>query len=59
MEADLQESRGNKIAEMITIRDKAAQENRDLSGEECKRFDELGVEIRSVKSRLQACALQR
>lgn len=49
---DLQESRGNKLAEMNTIHDKAANENRDLSGEERKRFDELDAEVRSLNNRL-------
>ncbi len=49
---DLQESRGNKIAEMNTIHDKAAQENRDLSGEERKRFNDLEAEVRSLNTRL-------
>ncbi|WP_065324587.1 phage major capsid protein [Tritonibacter mobilis] len=49
---ELQESRGNKIAEMNTIHDKAAKENRDLSGEERKRFDDLDAEVRSLNSRL-------
>lgn len=49
---DLQESRGKNIAEMNTIHDKAAGENRDLSGEERKRFDALDTEVRSLNTRL-------
>lgn len=49
---DLQESRGKNIAEMNAIHDKAADENRDLSGEERKRFDTLDTEVRSLNTRV-------
>ena len=49
---DLQESRGKNIAEMNAIHDKAAGDNRDLSGEERKRFDALDTEVRSLNTRV-------
>jgi HK97 family phage major capsid protein len=49
---DLKESRGLKIAEMRQLTEKAQTENRDLSGEERKRFDALDGEVRSQNSRL-------
>lgn len=49
---DLQESRGNKLAEMRSIIDRAETETRELSGEERKRTDDLTKEIDSLNTRL-------
>lgn len=49
---DLQESRDKKTVEMRQISDTAANDNRDLSGEERKRFDALDVEVRGLNNRL-------
>lgn len=49
---DLKETRSGKIAEMRSISDKAATENRDLSGEERKRFDALDIEVTGLSARL-------
>ncbi|WP_127114017.1 phage major capsid protein [Shimia sediminis] len=49
---DLKEQRAGKIAEMRQLNDKAAEENRDLSGEERKRFDTLEGEVRGLNARL-------
>lgn len=49
---DIKESRSKNIAEMTAIRDKAQTENRDLSGEERKRFDTLGTEVDTLSTRL-------
>lgn len=49
---DLKEQRAGKIAEMRQLNDKAADENRDLSGEERKRFDTLEGEVRGLSARL-------
>ena len=49
---DLKEARAGKIAEMRAISDKAAAENRDLAGEDRKRFDALDGEVRALGNRL-------
>jgi len=49
---DLKEQRAGKISEMRQINEKAAAENRDLSGEERKRFDALEGEVRGLNARL-------
>lgn len=49
---ELQEQRSGKIAEMRQINEQAANDNRDLSGEERKRFDALDGEVRSLNARL-------
>ncbi|UWR22630.1 phage major capsid protein [Sulfitobacter sp. S190] len=49
---EIKEQRSAKIAEMTAIRDKAQGENRDLSGEERKRFDTLEGEVRGLNNRL-------
>ena len=50
--AELKETRSGKIAEMRQINESAANENRDLSGEERKRFDTLDGEVRGLNARL-------
>ncbi|PYG30361.1 phage major capsid protein [Pelagimonas varians] len=49
---ELREQRAAKTAEMRAINDKADTENRDLSGEEQKRFNTLEGEARSLQTRL-------
>ena len=49
---EIKETRSGKIAEMRSISDKAATENRDLSGEERKRFDTLDTEVTGLSARL-------
>jgi len=49
---EMQEQRSGKIAEMREISEKAANDNRDLSGEERKRFDALDGEVRGLNARL-------
>ncbi len=49
---ELREQRAAKIVEMRSINEKATDENRDLSGEEQKRFDALEGEARGLQTRL-------
>ena len=48
----LKEQRAGKVAEMRSINDTAAEEKRDLSGEERKRFDALDNEVRGLTARV-------
>jgi HK97 family phage major capsid protein len=49
---EIREQRAGKIAEMRQITETASNENRDLSGEERKRFDALDGETRALNVRL-------
>lgn len=50
---DLKETRAGKLSEMRTINEKALHDQRDLSGEERKRFDALDGEIRSLTDQIE------
>lgn len=49
---EIREQRSGKIAEMRQINEAAGNDNRDLSGEERKRFDVLEGEVRGLNARL-------
>jgi HK97 family phage major capsid protein len=50
---ELQELMSQKVAEMTKILEAAQGADRDLSGEERKRFSALEVEVRSLKNRVE------
>lgn len=48
----LRETRASRVAEMRGLTDTAQTANRDLSGEERKRFDALDTEVRGLNARI-------